>query len=158
MKALRALCVAGLAVVVSQSIVSCSDDDAGDDVSFGGSAGAAGSSAGSGATGGVIGTAGGSGGTAGSPEECGPGKESCAGECVTLANDPDNCGTRATTIAARAVTARARTRASLAKRMSTAPKERVSTKTAVGTAGQSGAATTAWQPTSPAERSANEQA
>lgn len=99
MKASKAFWIAGLAVVVSQSVVACSDDDAGDDLGFGGSAGVAGSSTDTGATGGVPGTEGGSGGAAGSPEECARGQGKCDGKCVTLANDPDHCGSCGNTCA-----------------------------------------------------------
>ncbi|HLV65137.1 MAG TPA: hypothetical protein VKY73_04970, partial [Polyangiaceae bacterium] len=59
MKALReALCVVAVAMLASQLVAGCSDDDAGDSVGFGGSAGAAGSFGGTGATGGGAGAPG----------------------------------------------------------------------------------------------------
>ncbi|MFO7179972.1 MAG: hypothetical protein DIU78_014835 [Pseudomonadota bacterium] len=85
----EAFYVAAFAVLASQAIAGCLENDA-DDL-FGGSAGTVGSSADGGATGGSA-AEGGTGGATESPDACAPGQERCAGECVTLENDPEHCG------------------------------------------------------------------
>lgn len=102
MKAARdALCVAALAVLASQSVIGCADGEENGDDLFGGNPSATGGAPGVGEPGGAagapsgaagaLGTEGG-GGAAGSSSACAPGQEECAGECVTLGNNPDHCG------------------------------------------------------------------